>query len=124
VLGALSAWTSWDWAPRLYGMVVLWGWAGALVHGMLMRIVPFLVWLHWCAPRVGEPGVLSVRELLPDRFVTIGAALHAFTLIAGVVAVLTTEQLAWRIFGAGLAVTGAWLLFVLATTVRRGAQVT
>lgn len=120
VLGSLAAWTSWEWAPRLYGLVVLWGWAGALVHGMLMRIVPFLVWLHWCAPRIGQPGLPSVRELVPDRFVAIGAGLHLFTLSAGVVAVLTSQQLAWRVFGGGLAVTGAWLIFVLVSTLRRG----
>jgi hypothetical protein len=120
VLGALSAWTSWEWTPRLYGMVVLWGWAGTLVHGMLMRVVPFLVWLHWCAPRVGEAGVPSARELLPDRLVTVGAGLHAFTFISGAAGAVLNEQLAWRVFGAGLAITGAWLIFVLASTVRRG----
>lgn len=120
VLGALSAWTSLEKLPQLYGLVVLWGWAGALVHGMLMRIVPFLVWLHWCAPRVGQPGVPSARELLPDRLVTLGAGLHVLALGLGVVAVLSGELLAWRLFGAGLALTGLWLLRVLAGTVLRG----
>lgn len=119
-LGALSAWTGLEWMPRLYGLVVLWGWAGALVHGMLMRIVPFLVWLHWCAPRVGQPGVPSVRELLPDRLVSVGAGLHVASLLAGVSAVLTAQPLAWRLFGVGLAVTGGWLIFVIARTLRQG----
>lgn len=120
-LGALAAGTSLERAPQLYGLVVLWGWAGALAHGMLMRIVPFLVWLHWCAPRVGQPGVPSARELLPDRLVTVGAALHVLTLVLGVCAVLSGAPIAWKLFGAGLALTGTWLIVVLGGTVRRGA---
>lgn len=116
-LALLSTLSSAEWLPPLYGLVVLWGWAGALVHGMLMRIVPFLVWLHFCSPRVGEPGVPSARELLPDRLVRIGAGLHGLTLFLGALAIFINE---WRPFGAGLAATGAWLVFVLATTVRRG----
>ncbi|MDP1825826.1 MAG: hypothetical protein Q8L48_21365 [Archangium sp.] len=117
VLGALSAWTSLEWMPRLYGVIVLWGWAGAVVHGMLMRIVPFLVWMHWCAPLVGQPGVPSARELLPDRLVSVGAVLHLLALGGGVLGAMTGE---WRFFGVGLALTGSWLIFVLASTVRRG----
>jgi hypothetical protein len=117
VLGALTAWTSLEWVSPLYGLLVLWGWAGALVHGMLMRIVPFLVWLHWCAPRVGQPGVPSARELLPDRLVSVGAALHLLALCCGAVAVTSGH---WPAFGVTLASTGAWLLFALVTTVRRG----
>lgn len=120
VLGALSAWTSLEWMPRLYGVVVLWGWAGAVVHGMLMRIVPFLVWLHWCAPLVGQPGVPSARELLPDRLVSFGAVLHLVSFGGGVLGAVMGE---WRFFGVGLAVTGSWLTFVLASTVRRGRRV-
>ena len=82
-----------------------------------MRIVPFLVWLHWCAPRVGQPGVPSARELLPDRLVSVGAGLHLFALGCGVVAVTTGH---WLVFGGALVLTGAWLLFVLVSTVRRG----
>lgn len=120
VLGAVAAWTSVDVAPRLYGFVVLWGWAGAVVHAMLTRIVPFLVWLHWCAPRVGQPGVPSARELLPDRWVSGGAVAHGVTLLFGVAAVLSGHALAWRALGLGLLVTGAWLIAMLVVTLRRG----
>lgn len=119
-LGALAAWSPLEVAPRLYGFVVLWGWAGGAVHAMLTRIVPFLVWLHWCAPRVGQPGVPSARELLPDRWVRGGAVVHVVTLVLGVAAVLSGDAMAWRALGLGLAVTGAWLIVMLGVTLRRG----
>lgn len=122
VLAALSAstpwWTATEWAPKLFGLVVLWGWAGALVHGMLMRIVPFLAWMHFCAPRIGQPGVPAIRELLPDRKVAIGAMLHLLTLCAGLGGVMI-HSIAWSLFGVGLIFTGIWLIFLSASTVVR-----
>ncbi len=120
VLGGLAAWTQRDAWPLLYGLVVLWGWAGLLVHGMLMRILPFLVWLHWCAPKVGKARVPSMRELLPDEDVAVGFLVHVATLGAGVVAVTTGHHVPWRVFGGGLVVTGAWLGFVIVATLARG----
>jgi hypothetical protein len=102
------------------GLVVLWGWSGAIVHGMLLRIVPFLVWLHWCAPRIGQADVPSAKELLPDREVSLGFGLHALTLALGLAAVASGHSLAWTVFGAGLAATGCWLLAAIVVTLRRG----
>jgi hypothetical protein len=87
---------------------------------MLCRIVPFLVWLHWCAPRVGQERMPSAKELLPDREVSVGFALHALTLGLGAVAVLSSESLAWRAFGLGLAATGLALFRSLVAALVRG----
>jgi hypothetical protein len=107
----------------LYGLWVLWAWAGALVHGMLTRIVPFLVWLHRCAPLVGTVPVPSARELTPDREVALGFWLHLGTLVCGVIAALSMHALAWRVFGLGLLSTGIQLELSLLATLRRGWRV-
>ena len=117
--GAASAALDSPKLPLVYGVLVLFGWAGALAHGMLTRIVPFLVWLHWCAPHVGVRPVPSTRELLPQRHVAFGFATHAATLVAGLAAVALDSSLAWRVFGAGLAATGAMLLAEIGTVLRR-----
>jgi len=119
LLGAATAWLDDERWPLLYGLVVLWGWAGAVVHGMLLRIVPFLVWLHRCAPLIGKARMPSAKELLPDAEVTVGFALHVLTLAVGLAAVLLRTALAWRTFGAALLVTGAWLGWVLTSAIRR-----
>ncbi|MBI5504166.1 MAG: hypothetical protein HY899_05170 [Deltaproteobacteria bacterium] len=106
--------------PLLYGLCVLWGFGAALVHGMLTRIVPFLVWLHHCAPRVGTAPVPSTRELLPDVRTARGFWLHLGTALAGVVAALLAQDIAWRVFGAGLLLTGAHLEMALWQALRAG----
>lgn len=120
VLAGLTAWLDDPRLALLYGLCVLWGWAGAIAHGMLARIVPFLVWLHWCAPRVGREPVPSAKELLPDREVAVGFGLHVVTLALGAVAVLSGDALGWRAFGGGLLCTGAVLFVGLARAVARG----
>ncbi|MBI3185960.1 MAG: hypothetical protein HYZ28_27810 [Myxococcales bacterium] len=95
--------------PVAYGFLALWGWAAAVVHGMLTRIVPFLVWFHRCAPLVGRVEVPSTRELLPDRAVARGFWLHLGTLLAGGLAIGSGEAWLWRALGLGLALTGTHL---------------
>lgn len=120
LLGAAAAWLDDERWALTYGLVVLWGWAGAIVHGMLTRIVPFLVWLHRCAPLVGRVRVPSAKELLPDRSVAVGFALHLAALLAGLGACWVGTALAWRAFGSGLFATGAWLLVILVRARFRG----
>lgn len=119
-LAAATAFLDEPRVPLLYGVVVLWAWAGAIVHGMLARVVPFLVWLHWCAPRIGTAPAPSAKELLPDREVAVGFVLHALALGLGLAAVLTGEDLAWRAFGAGLLATGAAILRAVIAALVRG----
>lgn len=110
--------------PLVYGTLVLFGWAGALVHGMLTRIVPFLVWLHWCAPHVGSRPMPSVRELLPQRPIAVAFTVHASTLVAALAAIALDSSLAWRALGVGLTATGCVLLWELGTVVARGRAAT
>lgn len=107
--------------PVLLGWVAIWGWAGAIVHGMLTRIVPFLVWFHRFAARAGLEPVPSMRELWPDRRVRLGLALHLGALGLGVLAILTQWDPLARATGAALAATGVSLAWgLVGALARRG----
>jgi len=99
--------------PVLFGWLVLFGWAAMIVHGMLGRIVPFLVWFHRFSKRVGLEPVPSMKQLLPDRFPRVGFVLHAATLALGVVAVASGAAALARATGAGLVLTGLAMLAVV-----------
>lgn len=103
----------------LLGWLALFGWAGMLVHGMLERIVPFLVWLHRFAPRAGEPGVPSARALLPDVWARCNFMLHVATLVVGALAIALRSDLLARCAGVLLAATGLALFTALANAARR-----
>jgi hypothetical protein len=91
----------------LAGWLILVGWAGLIVHGMLTRIVPFLVWFHRCSPLVGQPGVPSMKKLLPDRRARVGLVLQLAALGAGAAAILLDAPALAR--AAGVALAGAGL---------------
>jgi len=95
--------------PVLFGWLVVWGWAGLIVHGMLTRIVPFLVWFHRFSALVGRAPVPPMRRLLPDSFARTGLGLHLATLLAGAAALGLGSSLLTRIAGVGLALTGVSL---------------
>jgi hypothetical protein len=96
--------------PLLFGWLVLFGWGGLVIHGMLTRIVPFLVWFHRFSVRVGKQRVPAMRELLPDRYAKLGFGLHLATLLLGVVGIATGWDLVTRALGIGIALTGLALL--------------
>lgn len=121
-LGAATLVTAHPAVPILYGLVALWGWAGALVHGMLTRIVPFLVWFHRCAPLVGLAEVPSMKDLLPDRAVALGFWLHVASLALGVAAAASGVDLLWRAFGVALVATAGHLATRLVMSVVRAPQ--
>jgi hypothetical protein len=103
----------------LLGWLAVWGWAGMIVHGMLGRIVPFLVWFHRFSPLVGKARVPSMRSLLPDGWTRLGFALHVVSLIAGVVSILSANDFLCRLTGLLLACTGAQLGFCLVHALRQ-----
>lgn len=63
-------------APVLLGWLAVWGWAGLIVHGMLSRIVPFLVWFHRLSPLVGRVPIPPMRRLWPGRALRLGLLAH------------------------------------------------
>jgi len=72
----------------LFGWLTIWGWAGMIMHGMLSRIVPFLVWFHRYSARVGLEPTPSMRSLLSQRRIKTGFVLHLSSVIAGASVIL------------------------------------
>lgn len=98
--------------PRL-PLAVAWlaigGWAGLVVHGMLSRILPFLVWFHRYSALAGLQDVPSMKDLLPDRTVAVGVALHAGAVVLGASAIASGQDLLARAAGALLLACAAWV---------------
>ena len=90
----------------LFGWFAIWGWAGMILHGMLTRIVPFLVWFHRVAPRIGKTKVVSIRSLLPQQRIKIGFACHLVSLALGAVAIVTQADVVAGMTGVLLLATG------------------
>ena len=109
VVGACAA--IWD-DPRLglcFGYLLVWGWAGSIVHGMLSRIVPFLVWFHRFSSLVGIVAVPPMRRLLPERLSQVGLACHLLALVLGLAAITTGGDVLARLAGVALIATGCSL---------------
>ncbi len=79
-----------QWA-MLWGWWAIWGWAGMIIHGMLTRIVPFLVWFHRMSPHVGLRPVPSMRGLLAQNQIKLGWGLHMASLLFGSLAILMSQ---------------------------------
>jgi hypothetical protein len=107
-LVACAGVAAWWWPePRLallFGWLALFGWAGMIVHGMLTRIVPFLVWFHRFAPLAGTQPTPSARGLLPDPWARRAFGLHAATLLLGCIAIVVGGDVLVR--GLGVALLG------------------
>jgi len=101
----------------LFGWVAIWGWASMIMHGMLSRIVPFLVWFHRYSARVGFEPVPSMRSLLSQQRIKTGFILHLSSVLVGVIAILTQVDWLARLTGLLLLATaislGSMLLHVL-----------
>lgn len=72
----------------MFGWLSVWGWAATIMHGMLSRIVPFLVWFHRYSARVGLEIVPSMRSLLPQKQIKTGFFLHMASVLLGALAIV------------------------------------
>lgn len=95
--------------PIALGWLAIWGWAGTAVHGMLTRILPFLVWFHRFSKHVGLRPVPPMNRLLPERSARAGLYLHAGCLALGLLAIVTGSDTAARLCGTTLVGTGLCL---------------
>jgi hypothetical protein len=97
--------------------VAILGWAGLIMHGMLSRILPFLVWFHRFAPLAGKVPIPTTKQLLPKEQVRWAFYLHVATLAAGLAGILLGSDPLARASGLLLMVTGVnffwWQLRVL-----------
>ncbi len=102
----------------LFGWVAIWGWAGVIIHGMLSRILPFLVWFHRFAAQVGLQPVPSMRSLLPQKRIQAGFILHTSSVIAGAAAIVTQTDSLARLTGLLLVGTAISLASMLIHVLR------
>ncbi len=103
-----------------FGWLAIWGWAGLVIHGMLTRIVPFLVWLRRYSAHVGLREVPSIRTLYPASMGKLGLALHTGSLVLGMGAIWTKHELVVRLTAVLLVCTGIHLAIGLLRTLRFG----
>lgn len=97
-----------------FGWLALFGWAGLIVHGMLTRIVAFLIWFHRFAPLVGRVPTPSMRQIYPDLLIKFELGLHLSTLGFGLLTIAMPEMLALPYLTAlCLILTGLVLLIAL-----------
>jgi hypothetical protein len=102
----------------LFGWVAIWGWAGMIMHGMLSRIVPFLVWFHRFSARVGLEPVPSMRKLLPQRRIEVGYVLHISSFAIGALAIVLQVNLLAEFTGLLLVATAISLFSMLLHTLK------
>jgi len=101
----------------LYGVLFLLGFAASAVHGMLYKIVPFLLWLH--LQRKNIRGTLpNMKELLPDRRTRPHLWVHAAAIAAAVLACLVPAPFTY-LAAALLLLSFGWLEWNLLAAVRR-----
>lgn len=111
-----------DWPPAgpLLGFVALWGWALGIVHAMLTRIVPFMVWFHAVARADDVTRVPPMKQLWPDAATRRAGRVHLATLGFGVAGLALGSDPLLRLTGAGMVLTGVLLGASMARARRRG----
>ena len=103
----------------LFGWVAIWGWAGLIMHGMLSRIVPFLVWFHRYSARVGLEPTPSMRGLLSQQRIKTGFVLHLSSVVLGAIAILSQADWLARLTGLLLVATAISLASMLLHVLKR-----
>jgi hypothetical protein len=92
-----------------YTVVALGGWASLTIAGMMLKMVPFLVWYRAYSPRVGRVPVPTLAQLSWP-----GAEVLAFVLLTTGMAGLALAAIVgevWAIRAAGAIVAGGALAF-------------
>jgi hypothetical protein len=98
-------------AALTYGVLSLGGWASLTIAGMMLKIVPFLVWYRAYSPRVGRAPVPTLAQLAPPA-----AEAAAFGLLTAGMAALAGAALlgeVWAIRAAGALVAAGAFAFAL-----------
>jgi hypothetical protein len=97
----------------LFAWLAIWGWAAMIMHGMLSRIVPFLIWFHRYSARVGFEPTPSMRSLLPQQRIKIGFILHFSSVLTGMLAIVSQADWLARLTGLVLISTAVSLVSML-----------
>ncbi len=100
----------------LFGALFLLGFAASVVHGMLYKIVPFLLWLHLHRKNVRD-ALPNMKEILPDRRTRPHLWIHAAALAAALLACLAPALFTYPA-AALLLLSFGWLEWNLLAAVR------
>ena len=92
----------------LLGILLIFGFAVALINGMLYKIVPFLAWFHLQAQLFQRAKVPNVKQLLPDARIRRQAWAYEVTWLSLLAAAIHPTVFAYPA-ALALGVTGTWL---------------
>ncbi len=92
----LAAWPHYD---LLLGTTYIAGFAISVINGMLYKIVPFLIWFHLQSRHIGQTGLPTVKEIIPDRRKRHQMLFHLSALLSLTAAVIWPE---WFAYAAGI----------------------
>ena len=95
-------------------VVFLLGFAMSVMHGMLYKIIPFLVWFHLFRGGI-KAGIPNMKEIIPERWMWRHLWLHRGTLLAALCA--PWWGAAARLLALGLLLQGALLAYALFTAI-------
>ncbi len=90
------------------------GFALSVIHGMLYKIIPFLVWFHLFRGGI-KSGVPNMKEIIPEYWMWRHLWLHIATLLAALLAFFRDE--AFRLLILGLSLQGVLLGFAIFTAI-------
>ena len=100
-----------------YAVIALGGWLGLSTLGQLYKIIPFLVWTHRFAPKMGRERVPLLQDLYPLRLAQVGFALLTLGLAAATGGILAgwlpAIQIGFALCTAGAAITATNLIRVV-----------
>jgi len=95
-LPVLAAWPHYH---LLLGITYIVGFVVSVINGMLYKIVPFLVWFHLQSRHIGQTGLPTVKEIIPDHRKHRQMLFHLSALLLLVAAVIWPE---WFAHAAGI----------------------
>ncbi len=98
----------------LIAVIFLLGFAMSVMHGMLYKIVPFLIWFHLFRGGV-KTGVPNMKEIIPEPWMWRHLWLHRCTLLAALFA--PWWHAAARVLALGLLLQGVLLGYALFTAI-------
>jgi len=103
-LPAVAAWPHYD---LLLGTTYIAGFVMSVINGMLYKIVPFLVWFHLQSRHIGQTGLPTVKEIIPDRRKRCQMLFHLSALLLLIAAIVWPE---WFAYAAGILFAASFLL--------------
>jgi hypothetical protein len=98
-------------AAMAYAVLTIGGWASLTIAGMMLKIVPFLVWYRAYSPRVGRAPVPTLAQLSSP--VVEGVACGLLTVGMAALAGATILGEVWAIRAAGIIVAAGALAFAV-----------